>query len=203
MADSQNQQGIYLSKQGKVFGPFTRAQIEQLKRTGDFLTYSFIWDPTVSPDWKPVHMPPSPPPAAAEVLPSRFARHDDATITEVGPRPVSEEVTQVSGPISTENRIFQVICHNNRDAIGGILAQPSLQGFLLITQATSSTLLPFGQGSKVWINLLDEESGQTENLQALIGKVASHDGKWALQVLWEKPAALLNGKVTFVKFQTS
>lgn len=201
MADSQNQQGIYLSRQGKVFGPFTRAQIEQLKRTGDFLGYSFIWDPTVSPDWRPVHLPPAPPPPAAEVLPSRFARIDEGTITEVGTRPGFEEPTRGSGSISEDGRVFQVVCHNNRDAVAGIVVQPGAQGFTIITQESSSTMLPFGQGSKVWINLLDEQSGRTENFQALVGQVASHDGRWALQVLWEKPAAIFSGKVTFAKFQ--
>lgn len=201
MADSQNQQGIYLSKQGKVFGPFTRGQIEQLRRTGDYLSYSFIWDPTVSPDWKPVHLPPSPPPPAAEVLPSRFARMDEGTITEVVTRPGMEQPARGQGQIADPSSVFQVICHNNRDAVGGLLIQPSLQGFTMITQESTSTLLPFGQGSKVWINLLDEQSGQTENFPGLIGRVVSQDGHWALQVFWEKPAALLDGRVTFAKFQ--
>lgn len=225
MAEQQNQQGVYLSKQGNVFGPFTRAQIEQLKRTGEYLNYSFIWDPASSPDWKPVHMPPAPPPSPEQVLPSRFAPAAHAAVPAAAVEPAARAtpipaVASLSQPLARETVApapqplaavptpaagsgaveLQAICHDNRQAVGGILVQPTSRGFTLLTRESSSTLPPFSQGSRVWINLLDEHTGQTENFQAAVKQVASQDGKWAFEIVWERPASMLSGRMSFPKF---
>ena len=204
MSDSQNQQqGVYLSKQGKVFGPFTRGQVEQLKRTGEYHSYSFMWDPSVSPDWAPIHLPPAPPPKPSQVLPTRFTPSESTAQGTSGSSHHAGAHGQGHGSAagqghpgaSATESAFQVICHNNRDAMSGVLTDPHAQGFTLLTEDAATSGTPFGRGSKVWVNLLEEQSGRSENFQAVISGMTNQDGKWAFEIAWEKPARILAEKM--------
>jgi hypothetical protein len=56
---------IYLSKDGKSFGPYTPEQIDQMRASGDILQYTWICsDPAQG--WQPVNAPPPPPPPVPE-----------------------------------------------------------------------------------------------------------------------------------------
>src|SRR4051812_31036591 len=55
----------YLSKTGKIFGPFTDAEILGLKSSGEYVTFSWQWTQG-SPSWQPINPPLALPPELAQ-----------------------------------------------------------------------------------------------------------------------------------------
>ena len=65
---------IYLGKDGKISGPFTPGQIEELRQNGQLYNYAWIWDVGIK-GWKAIEeevevgSPALPPPEASEIIP--------------------------------------------------------------------------------------------------------------------------------------
>lgn len=55
----QSNSQIYLGKNGKVFGPFSASEYQQLSLQGNLSQYTWIWDWT-SEQWKVIETPPAP-----------------------------------------------------------------------------------------------------------------------------------------------
>lgn len=50
----------YLGKNGKIFGPYTSSELDQLTKSGKLESFSWIWD-MKSEVWKPLESPPPSP----------------------------------------------------------------------------------------------------------------------------------------------
>lgn len=82
MSDVKN---IYLGRRGKSFGPFSKAEIEAMRLSGELENYSFVWN-QAELAWKMLETPPPPPGARpapqAQVRPSGYEAicHDHTTL---------------------------------------------------------------------------------------------------------------------------
>jgi hypothetical protein len=57
---NSNQAEIYLGKAGKIFGPYSSVEIDQMSTTGKLATFFWIWNPEKE-EWKPLETPPPSP----------------------------------------------------------------------------------------------------------------------------------------------
>src|SRR5258708_352348 len=130
-----NDQGIWLSKEGKTEGPFSPSQVETMKSSGEYKKYTWIWS-AKSKNWEPIY--PAPPPMAPP------------------PAQKAEAAKKV-------NLQLAAVCHDNRTIVGGVISSSMGNDSVMKTQDYGDMLPPFKKGAKVIINLLDESSGKTEN----------------------------------------
>lgn len=92
MSDAKN---IYLGRRGKSFGPFSRAEIEAMRLSGELEKYAFVWSPSENA-WKTLETPPPPPGAnpapQAAARPSGYEAvcHDHTTLVSGALENVSE-----------------------------------------------------------------------------------------------------------------
>jgi hypothetical protein len=241
---------IYLSKDGNVSGPFSTKQIEEMKRTGEYRTYTWIWDATTQ-NWAPINAPMAPPgppgdgntktsvtktmsaPKTATTVnldPEQLLANvdEDDEDEDASPAPASiaaklektnpmqtpaAAATQAAAPVThrslpgsrpsaigsarTQGHAPSIpglpaICHNGRSIIAGQLSEVSKDGCVFRSNESSRSLPDFQKGSRVKLNVLEEATGKSENLEAVIQKLTLHEKHWEFHLGWEKLPALLD-----------
>lgn len=164
-------QRIYLNKNGKTFGPYKQAEIDELKRSGELDQYFWIcFD--LKQGWRPIA---PPPPLPVEV--------EEATPISRNPR--TEE------PVIQNNSIV-AICHNYKTILSGALKDIHAEGCTLTQVSPHGNSMPFfHRGTKVHLNLLDHATSQSENIQARVKAAVKNDGFWDYKLMWENVPLLL------------
>jgi hypothetical protein len=158
-----NEQQIWLSKEGKTEGPFSPSQVETMKSSGEYKKYTWIWS-AKSKNWEPIY--PAPPPPA--------------------PTPAKKAETA-----KTVGHELAAVCHDNRTIVGGVIASSMGNDSVMKTQDYGDMLPPFKKGSKVMVNLLDENSGKTENVKAQIVDFKKSGSSWEYRLQWIDTPTLL------------
>lgn len=160
----------YLGKEGQAFGPFSEDEVDEIKKTGKFVEYSFLWSADLG-EWQPINLPP--PPTGASASPRR------RKLTSVAATGQSYSGTHI-----------HVVCHDNHRIVSGKMRRPTDGGFVLESD-TESVLPVFQKNQKVFISLIDESSGKGENINATILGTERESAHWHYELKWEKPAQLL------------
>jgi hypothetical protein len=207
----------YLSKDGKIFGPYTDEELENLRRSGEINTFSWIWGGGSS-NWMPIAAPPpmAPPGAGAQSAapqpqaqaapvvrqpPADEASVEDAPYLLAGdpPAPAAQSglpsFARPSGagaaPAVRQNVELQAICHDGHQIVSGLGRSVTGEGFLLVSEGNVSASSPFRRGGKIWVNLLDESSRRTENVQAVVSDFTRKQSGWEYQIRWVKVPGLI------------
>jgi hypothetical protein len=156
---------IYLSKNGTVFGPFSEKDILNLKESGEL--EKFTWKCVdLAQGWVPVSPPPPPP-----LLPPN----------------VSQESS-----LDQNDQIWTVICHNFKTIVSGTLKDMNREGCTLTQVSPSSKSVPlFRSGSRVNVNLLDNRTDRSENVQAVVHMAVKWEGCWDYRLRWLSVPQLL------------
>lgn len=162
---------IWLSRDGKTEGPFDQAHVDKLKASGEIKNYMWIWTPE-SKAWAPLHMAP-PPPAPQQAQAPATAKVSSAPATRAAVRPLA------------------AICHDNRSVVAGILGAKHGEVWIMSSKDRLSEIPPFRRGAKVWINLLDEQSGQSENAEATLTDFKKTSEAWEYSLKWKAQAPRL------------
>ena len=149
----------YLSREGKIFGPFSPGEIDQFRKSGELLHYAWIWNPSSS-RWSLLH--PEPPAPAAKPAPKP---------AQATPRPT--------------DRAIQAICYDTIHLIGGRVESFDSEGAAILCPSDFRDLGPFRKGQKVSINLIDEASGASENVDALVETSAREDRGLRYRFRWK------------------
>lgn len=162
MSDRSNlREPIYLGKMGKAFGPYSEAQLQQLKASGSLREFSWIWD-AQQQSWAPLDPPPAPLTQsqfnAASPAERTLFRHDSILPLEA-------------------------ICHNRRSAITARLRLVSETGCELISPLEEEP--PFPANCQVALNLLDPRTGKSVELPVRLAGLGRSGGAWRYRVLWE------------------
>jgi hypothetical protein len=184
---------IWLSRDGKTEGPFEPADIEKLKANGAIKNYNWIWTPE-SKAWSPIHMAPPPPPVpqatqapvvttptSSPTPPAAAAPTKTAAPAAAGGPPA-----MAAGPaVRSAVRPLAAICHDNRSVVAGMLEAKLGEIWILSSKDRLTEIPPFRKGAKVWINLLDEQSGQSENAQATLVDYKKTSQAWEYSLKWQ------------------
>jgi hypothetical protein len=155
MSTPSGSEQVWLSREGKTEGPFTATQIEALKTSGEYTKYTWIWS-AKSKNWEPIY--PAPPPPS---LPKK-----------------KEAVENVARNISA-------ICHDNRQVVGGTIDSKIGADSIFKSTQHGDQLPPFKKRAKILVNLLDENSGDTENAQAEIVDFKKSGSTWEYRLKWQ------------------
>jgi hypothetical protein len=192
-------QGIYLGKEGKVFGPFSAEDINQLKFSGEYFKYSWIWDGS-SPNWVPVNAPP-PPPAGGAPAPTRQDNVDAAMDAEDAEEEALEHHQMLQPAAAAPSPAPQkaagirlgihAICHNQLTLVSGKIRAVSASSAVLIGETHQEEMPPFRKGNKVWLNLLDDATGKGENVEAVIEDFKRDAGRWEFLMRWKRIPQIL------------
>ena len=199
---STNVKTIYLSKDGKVFGPYSKEEYSELKRTADFHEFSWIWTED-SPGWVPINPPTVPPTGNTKEIYVKKSEQFQTTQTQQTQaiptkpafsgtqtsiyhhQPGSSHTMQTQvRPVS--NAKIKAICHNEQQMISGEVIQINAHEFKFLSSNSQEMIPAFGSGHQVMVNLLDIHSGQSENASAKILDVKRMKGFWEYQMQWTK-----------------
>lgn len=120
----EREQGVYLGREGTVYGPYSSADVERLRLSGEILKFSFIWDSTRR-EWRHLDAVPPPP--------------DGGARTE-GPSPVEgleaichNEYALVAGRLENSNELgCEMVCPDPSESpglvVGSVLLLDVLDG---------------------------------------------------------------------------
>jgi hypothetical protein len=203
-----------LAKNGKTFGPYLPQEVEQMKLSGEFFEFEWLWDGS-SPDWSrvPPPAPPPPPPRSAPTVPAAPAAAaqtapQPAAGIQLPPRPgvvsqpqnptqaqpqtqtptlaarPQQQQAQPAREIKRTDREFQVICHDFHRLLSGTATQVTSVGCRLVCAETGHAPHLVPQ-SKVWMDLLDEKSDRSVTIKVTLGALTKEGDRWVYQVSWE------------------
>ena len=160
---------IYLGKDGKVSGPFTSGQIEELRQSGELYSYTYIWDKKTS-GWKAIEEEVELP----DVLPGL-------------PPQGNNDATRVLSSVDS----ISIICHDHHLLLSGKLLSATQEKCIFESKNSIYELAAFKSGTKVLLNFLNINNGRSENLSAIIDQVKRGDEFWQYQVNWDQSPQLL------------
>ena len=150
---------IFLSRAGKVFGPYTDEQIDSLRKSGELMDYAWIWDSAAS-RWNTIHQEPPPP-----------AIQNTAVVME---------------------RAIQAVCFTSENLMGGAIESADSEGFAIYCDTSFEGLGPFKKGQTVQVSLVDDSSGQSENLTAVVSGCKREDRGIHYRFAWQQIPAILS-----------
>jgi hypothetical protein len=165
---------IYLSRSGKVEGPFSVGEIEELRQSGELYLYSSIWLNSIT-GWSSIEedgdLQDGPPPPPPDSNAGERESHSESV-----PKAHSE---------------IDVLCFDKKTMISGKLFEVKPQGCVLRSDRSTRVLPTLRAGSSVTLNLLDPQSGHSQNLQATIQTAKNGTDYWEYQLKWEQLPALI------------
>lgn len=180
----------YLAKAGKVVGPFDAKHIAEMKSTGEFYKYEWMWDGQ-SPDWSPVPRQLTSPPSLPEPSKSitrisvdQTATHDvKAHVSRGAPAPASAKSGSFHGAdIKTSGKVFCAVLYDTRLTIGGELSQAHTRGGKFVS--TPTHMVPVSRGSNALLDILDEATDRSTKIQTSVTTVSRMGDRWVLDLEW-------------------
>jgi hypothetical protein len=184
------EQPTYLAKAGKVTGPFDAKHVEEMKRSGEFYTYEWMWDGQ-SPDWSPVPRQLASPPALPEPSKTITRITVDQTSTAMNAKgnaakaaPVAATAAKPFGgaDIKTSNKTFCAVLFDTRLTIGGEVSHAHSRGGKFIS--TPTHLVPVSKGANALLDLLDESTDRSTKIQTSVVNVSRMGDRWVLDLEW-------------------
>lgn len=178
---AQNKSAIYLARKGKVFGPFSESEYEGFHKSGEIDKYSWIWDSQIL-QWKP--MDPAPLPLKLDT----GSVHTQTFTPQLHSQPQPNLRIDVDKFIEARN--IAAICHDYHHAIAGKIGDVTATGCELLSDEPYSSP-PLCARSLVHLNLLDESTGKSVNVEARIFDIHKTHKGWMYRLSWDQTPALL------------
>ncbi|MGZ3687920.1 MAG: hypothetical protein ACXWPM_02740 [Bdellovibrionota bacterium] len=160
----------YLSKSGKIEGPFSPTQIEEMRRSGELSAYFWRWD-AGSKEWAPLHPPPPRPPEQPQA-----AAEPPRAVAAARP-------TAARAPVQVSPGILAV-CFDARTVASGAIADIGDGGCLLTQVHPAGDFPVFRRGATLTLNLLDEATSRSENVKAVVDGAEKRGGSWEYRLKW-------------------
>lgn len=175
----------YLAKAGKVVGPFDSKHIAEMKSSGEFYKYEWMWDGQ-SPDWSPVPRQLTSPPSLPEPSKSITRISVDQTATHDAKSHAKAAAAKSSSfhgaDIKTSGKTFCAVLFDTRLTIGGELSQAHSRGGKFVSTPTHT--VPVSRGSNALLDILDEATDRSTKIQASVMNVSRMGDRWVLELEW-------------------
>jgi hypothetical protein len=169
---SESDATIYLSKDDKIFGPYSQTDLQQLKSDGKFS--QFIWVCyDLSKGWEPVH------PAPALPTPQTAQR---TALADLDPPMPGKKILRQN--LSSDTVII-ALCQARTKIISATLKDIRADGGILTDVHPLNHGVPwFKKGATAQMNLLDSKNAKTQNIEARVSDVLKKDGQWTYAIRW-------------------
>jgi len=182
MVNGMSNHPIYLSKDGKVTGPFSAGQIEDLRQSGELYNYAWIWENSER-GWTAIE--------------------EEVEVPEATPIPPPPDALVRAAPVQENTPIrierlkkvldaIHVICHNRKTIMSGILHDAHEDGCVLQSLLPVQDLPTFKIGTPVSINLLNSQNGQSENTSATVKITRRGEEFWEYELTWDSLPKILD-----------
>lgn len=182
----------FLGKAGKIHGPFSKREFDQMIAEGKLGQFTWIWD-WKERSWKTIELPPPPIPylpGAAEPLASAASPSAGAPTGLQHPQRPSlnpNHGTNLSANLSSEWSILQAICFNRVALMKGMLSFATETGCTLISSSQKVRSL-FPLESSAELNLYDEKSKKSASVLVEVAGVQFTKEGDTYQLKWkDKP----------------
>lgn len=189
---------FFLGKRGKIFGPFSSDQIQELKQSGQLLNYTYLWNPKQNA-WVAIDPPPPAPSIAPEtsvddLLASLAENPTSSPLPEqksaVKPQALQSNVISLKKS-SVPKEEYDVICYhplaNGNIAIPATLVGVSKEGCEIFVEDSQmeSRGIPFPKKTQIFMNFLQNDSGKTMTAQGTIRATQRDAQGWYLALTWQ------------------
>jgi outer membrane beta-barrel protein len=169
---------IFLSRDGKSFGPFSTETIEAMRAKGELSAYQWIYDdPALG--WRPL----APPPPAPTPVPQPEA-------SQVQAESQTPAAAQATPTHETSTREWLAVIHDGRTLVSGVAHSTTSRGCTISANAPQVTLPTFRPGARLSLNLLDPQTNQAENMKITVEAVERGNHGWEYKVSWSKAPQL-------------
>ncbi len=202
----QAKRTIFLSKNGKTFGPFSEGEIEEFRNNGELSKFTWIFH-DLKQGWIPIGPPPPLPPILEEAVqlseekaPAKKAPVQKAPVQET---PLNEDLTPtpaVALSISralreSEHKVEKAIsalCHHHKTILSGLIKDINSEGCTLTDAMPSSKTMPLlKEGNVVHLSLLDAQESLAENISAKVSGAIKNKGYWDYRIKWDSIPKIL------------
>ncbi|MGE0615731.1 MAG: hypothetical protein AB7P04_08815 [Bacteriovoracia bacterium] len=178
-------QKVFLGAQGKVHGPYSVEQLNEMQRSGRIKDYSWIWD-FQKETWS--HLDPAPPAlteaqlgaALMEEMPEAPVHHLHQKAPEPAAMPAPRAI-----PITSLAKNLQAVCFHQTAAVSGMLAGMTQLGCELVSLDRSPSP-QLGRNQPLMLNVLDPKSGRTVNVQARMHDAKRSEAGWTYLLQWKQ-----------------
>jgi hypothetical protein len=89
-------------------------------------------------------------------------------------------------------RALSAVCHDNRHIIGGTISSVSGTDSFFKSSDHLDAFPPFRKGHLLWVNLLDEGSGKSENARAEIVDLKKSEKHWEYRLKWKEVPKMIS-----------
>lgn len=172
-------QEYFLAKAGQTFGPYTEEEVQNLRESGEYQKYTWVWAPGKA-GWEPI----DPTPAAMPLPPTRSGG---------APKAPSDMSTTPGTRKDFNLKNMSVVCYDHHQVVSGNLTHISEGGCEFISDNFETTPA-FMLQVPISMNLLDSSNGQTMTIRGRVAEVARKDGRWHYRIFWKKCPEILTGK---------
>ncbi|MBN22558.1 MAG: hypothetical protein CL678_14845 [Bdellovibrionaceae bacterium] len=149
----------YLGRKGKIFGPYTEAEYENLLASGEIENFRYLWN-AKNQDWIPLEPAPAQTPEAYDL----------------GSKVSHSAKPQVSNPL------WQAVCHDLKTAVKGLVGQVTETGCMIYSDSTES----LKKGSKILLHLFDPKLQKSIQIRAVLSEVQRQNAGWSYQIRWNE-----------------
>ncbi len=146
---------IFLGKKGKIFGPYTKVEYEQMYASGQLENYTWIWNEEAQ-SWKTLEMPPAPP-------------------------PTSTQNSEHSSKLNWQQ--VRALCFDRFTLASGKLECVTENGCELISEDHESGI-KFPLDKRIELSLFDGLSQKSTTLSVQIAKVEYRNHSWVYRLKW-------------------
>ena len=154
---------VFLGKKGKVFGPYTREEFENLHATKKLEDFTYLWN-SESESWTPLEAVPPHPHAKAEGKIKGAKRGLDWNA-------------------------LRAFCHNYIQGVGGRLEGVTETGCdLLVREGHDHPR--FAQHVPLLLNLMDVEQGKSWNIKVTLSQSERRNDEFVYRMRWDKMPTL-------------
>lgn len=166
----------FLGKAGKIHGPFSKHEFDQMIAEGKLGQFTWIWD-WKERAWKTIELPPPPVP---------YLPNTQSPVPASPSSPVPHSLVTPTSP-SPEWSILQAICFNRVALMKGMLSFATETGCTLISPSQKvRSLFPLESGAE--LNLYDEKSKKSASVLVEVAGVQFTKEGDTYQLKWkDKP----------------
>jgi hypothetical protein len=159
---------VFLGKAGKIYGPYSQEEFNQMFAKGKVSDFNWIWD-WKQQSWKPIELPP--------------------------PSPLTlDELSHGSSKANTNSvswTSLKAICFDHFSVASGVLECVTETGCLL-KSGHSEGGSKFTLKSNISLNLYDQVSGKSITVKVNISDITFNQHCWNYRLKWNEVPALLN-----------
>jgi|GEM_PF-3550068 len=188
---------IFLSRSGRIEGPFEASIVDAWRSSGDLERYAWIFRPEAQ-SWEPIHSKPSTFPqivqvevkkAAPPIFPEKpRAVLDNLPSIEPETMRALESTPETTSMISLENK-DRVLCHDYRHFIAGDILATAQGKLEIFVGSSQGKAFPFRKDQRLLTQIMNSDTRELENASAIVTRITHVASGFQVELAIHRAAA--------------